>query len=122
MLTPLNPDMRYIVLTSLPVSLSHPFRVLRNSVLSADRARLVQNYEELQEFASSDTVTVDGETMHPEWVVTKTGRRPVLRLPVTIHAPVPEGWSSERIFTRVVPGARGTSMLVHVREGCVPSS
>ena len=110
---------RCILFAPLISPLRSTLQICRIAVLEEDRERLVQNYDELQEFALQDTVTVDGVTMKPQWGPTKSGPRPVLRLPVSTRSPVPEGWSSERIFTRVVPGAKHTSMLVHVRQGCV---
>ena len=109
--------MPYSSLAYIPIKIFSQLR--RIAILEEDRERLVQNYDELQEFALQDTVTVDGVTMQPQWGPTKSGPRPVLRLPVVTRSPMPEGWSSERIFTRVVPGQKHTSMLVHVREGYV---
>jgi hypothetical protein len=88
----------------------------------------------LQEFCEHARVTLaSGEVVNAA-LEERSGRepRPVLRLPssdgfgagasapgmaeaAAEAATRPEGWGGERIFTRVHPEHRGTSMLIHVQ-------
>ena len=90
----------------------------------------------VQEFSEHDRVTLASGDVVTAALEERAGRdaRPVLRLPscdgfgrgasapgmaeaAAEAASRPEGWGGERIFTRVHPEHRGTSMLIHVQSG-----